>query len=93
MNQGESRIDLSILIGSLGLAIGACFLLSSFWGFFCVSFVMALGVWELISVIRSKRTLTQRFRQVMKDNPLKAWIAIVALDLFFIYLNFHLLMH
>lgn len=91
--RAETDVDVVILVGTLGIVLLALFLLSPFWGYFGLSFIAALGTWEAISKIRSGRTLTQRFKRVMASD--KRWIAvfaITALDIFFIYLNIHLLL-
>jgi len=93
INKAEADIDIILLLIPLALGVFAAFLVSPYWGYFSICFVGALGVWELVSKMRTGRTLTQRFKAVMKtENKWKAIFLIFSLDLFFIYLNVHLLL-
>ena len=88
---GETDIDLIILMVTIILAVISLFVLDVYWGWFGLCFATALGIWELIRKLRKDQTLTQKFRYMMENHPAQAWFAIISLNLFFIYLNFHLL--
>jgi len=87
----NSTLDVIILVLALGMAVMGGYLVSPAWGFFLTSLAAALGVWEIIAKVRTGRTLTQKFRKVMREKPLIAWGFLIALNLFIIYLNYHLL--
>lgn len=84
-------LDVVILVGLLGMLVLSGYLLSPAWGFFLTTLAAALGTWEIVSSVRTGRTLTQRFRKVLQDDPKKAWFFIISLVAFFSYLTFHLL--
>ena len=93
MSKGETDIDVLILLTTVALAGFSLFMVSPAWGFFGICFIGSLGIWEFVSKVRTGKSLTQRFKALMRD-PKKRWkaiLAVVALDLFFIYLNLHLL--
>lgn len=84
-------LDVIILLATLAFAVFCGYLVSPAWGHFLLSLSAILGIWELIAKIRTGRTLTQKFRKVMQEKPLIAWLLIIGLNLFIAYLNFHLL--
>jgi hypothetical protein len=86
-------MDLDILFLLISLAIGilGLFMLSVAWGMFGLCFAACLGIWEAVSKIRTGRTLTQRFKKLLKDNSWKAYAAIIGLNIFWICLMIHLL--
>lgn len=87
----NSTLDVIILLVTLGFAVFCGYMVSAGWGHFFLSLSAALGIWELVSKMRTGRTLTQRFRKVMKEKPLLAWGLIIAINIFILYLNYHLL--
>jgi hypothetical protein len=78
------------------LLLAFCLIFPMFWvgvpmfGWFFVTVVVALGLWEGIAVLKTRRTLSQLFWAVSKKHPRKAIIALSILSVGWIALMFHL---
>ena len=84
-------IDLAILITPIVIAdVYAWYIHQAGWGFFFLGFGLWLGICEIISKIKSGKTLTQNMKRLWREERGKALILLGSISFFFIYLILHL---